>query len=98
MTGQNKIQVSFYASLRKAAGQNSVEFDLPAAVSVRDLIREILVELPGLEAELLTNQGELAPHVNFLVNGRNVRYLDGGCDNLLADGDQVSIFPAIAGG
>ena len=68
------------------------------SVSVRDLIREILVELPGLEAELLTNQGELAPHVNFLVNGRNVRYLDGGCDNLLADGDQVSIFPAIAGG
>ena len=98
MPGQNKIRVNFYASLRKVAGHNSVEFHLPAPVSVRDLIRKILVELPGLKSELINDQGELAPHINFLVNGRNVCYLDGDFDNLVADGDQVSLFPALGGG
>ena len=37
-------------------------------------------------------------HINFLVNGRNVRYLDMDFDSLVVGGDQVSIFPALGGG
>ncbi|MBK5109440.1 MAG: MoaD/ThiS family protein, partial [Anaerolineales bacterium] len=48
-----------------------------------------------LEAGL---SGDMDEHVNILVNGRDVRYLDGNFDNLLEDGDQVSIFPALVGG
>ncbi len=33
----------------------------------------------------------------FLVNGRDVRFL-GGLDMVLRDGDEVSIFPPVAGG
>lgn len=98
MPGQNKIQVRFYGSLRKIAGHDSIEFELPAPVSVRNLIRDILFELQGLESELVNDQGELAAHINFLVNGRNVRYLDMDLDYLITDGDQVSIFPALGGG
>ena len=98
MPMQNKIQVSFFGSLRNIAGHDPVEFELPAPVSVRDLIREILVELPGLDPELVNDQGELAAHINLLVNGRNVRFLDMDFDSLVAGGDQVSIFPALGGG
>ena len=90
-----QVKVSFYASLRQAVGQKSVDFDFPSTVTVRELIGEIVQKYPQLEAGL---SGDMDDHVNILVNGRDVRYLDGKFDNLLEDGDQVSIFPALGGG
>jgi molybdopterin synthase sulfur carrier subunit len=98
MVIHNKVQVRFFASLRQVAGSKSIEFDFADPVSVRKLIREILEEIPGLEVDIIDDQGELHAHINVLVNGRDVRYLDGKLDSLLADGDQVSIFPALGGG
>jgi molybdopterin synthase sulfur carrier subunit len=95
MAKGNQVEVSFYASLRQAVGQKSVNFDFPSTVTVRELIAEIIQKYPQLERGL---SGDMDEHVNILVNGRDVRYLDGNFDNLLEDGDQVSIFPALAGG
>jgi len=95
MAKGNQVEVRFYASLRQAVGQKSVDFDFPSAVTVRELIVEIIQKYPQLEAGL---SGDMDDHVNILVNGRDVRYLDGNFDNLLEDGDQVSIFPALGGG
>ena len=92
------LQVIFYAGLRQAAGQKTADFTFPAALTVKELVHEIISAYPELEAELTSKQGELLPHNNYLVNGRDVRYLDGNLDRLLDDGDQVSIFPAVGGG
>ena len=57
--------------------------------------RACLIGEIGVEAGL---SADMDDHVNVLVNGRDVRHLDENFDNLLEDGDQVSIFPALGGG
>jgi molybdopterin synthase sulfur carrier subunit len=98
MAGQHKVHVNLYASLRQAVGQKSIDFNLPQPVSVRELILKILGEYPGLEAELVDDTGELHAHIHILVNGSDIRYLDGNLNKLLDNCDQVSIFPALGGG
>ena len=98
MAGQNKLQVDFFASLRQAVGRKTIYLVVPTPVSVREFMLEILSEYPGLEAELVDDTGELYAHIHILINGRDIRYLDGKFGVLLDDGDQVSIFPALGGG
>ena len=64
-------------------------------LSVRRLIGEIIKLIPGLEPELINDEGDLYTHLNVLVNGRDIRYLDGNLETLLVDGDQMSLFPAL---
>jgi sulfur carrier protein ThiS len=65
--------------------------------SPNGLIRELEVELPpgATLQELLTRQGIIVDSENFLlvVNSRNVEP-----DQVLNDGDDVDLIPAISGG
>ncbi|MGB3700765.1 MAG: ubiquitin-like small modifier protein 1 [Anaerolineales bacterium] len=98
MSKPSKVRVSFYANLRQAAGQKSVDFPIPDQLTVRELMGEIIELIPGLGPELINDKGNLHEHLNILVNGRDIRYLNGHLDTLLAAGDQVSVFPALSGG
>ncbi|MBK5107328.1 MAG: MoaD/ThiS family protein, partial [Anaerolineales bacterium] len=64
MAKGNQVEVSFYASQRRAVGQKSVDFDFPSTVTVRELIAEIIQKYPQLEAGL---SGDMDEHVNILV-------------------------------
>jgi molybdopterin converting factor small subunit len=65
--------------------------------SPNGLIRQLEVELPpgATLQELLTRQGIIVDSENFLlvVNSRNVEP-----DQVLNDGDEVDLIPAISGG
>ncbi|HUV28410.1 MAG TPA: ubiquitin-like small modifier protein 1 [Anaerolineales bacterium] len=98
MSKPSKVRVSFYANLRQAAGQKYIDFPIPKPLTVGELMVEIIVLLPVLEPELISNKGNLHENLNILVNGRDIRYLNGHLDTLLAAGDQVSVFPALSGG
>ena len=52
---------------------------------------------PGMRERLLDDDGSLRKFVNVFVDDDDVRYLDG-LDTEVADGIQVSIIPAVAGG
>jgi molybdopterin synthase sulfur carrier subunit len=52
---------------------------------------------PALRDQLFTPDGELNGFINIYVNGQDVRYLDGR-DTPVADGDEVRLLPAMAGG
>jgi molybdopterin synthase sulfur carrier subunit len=92
------LQVSFYASLRQVAGQKMIEIPISNGVTVRELVSEIIERIPSLERELIDDHGELYEHIHVVVNGRDVRYLEGGLDRELLPDDQVSVFPAVSGG
>jgi MoaD family protein len=92
------VKVSFYASLRQAAGQKSVDIPILKGFTVRELVSEIIKCIPSLERELIDDHGELYEHIYVVINGRDVRYLEGGLDKELISGDQVSVFPAVSGG
>ena len=60
------------------------------------LIDDLEGNHPGIKDRLIDN-GDLRRFVNVYVNDEDVRFI-GGLDAQLADGDQVVVLPAVAGG
>jgi len=92
------MKVSFYATLRQVVGQKSVEFDLPAGATVRQLLDEMLRRYPALRHELLDEQGNMFSHVHIFVNGRDASFLGQALDTEMKLDDVVGVFPAVGGG
>jgi molybdopterin synthase sulfur carrier subunit len=92
------MKVNFFATLRQVVGTKTVEIPLGESASVRQLIRELILRYPGLEAQLLDEQGELRQHVRIIVNGRDALFLENALETHVSPNDTISIFPAIGGG
>ena len=82
--------VKLYANLRRVAGVK--EISVPAA-SLETLLSALVTEIPALESHLFEDE-QLRRYVIITINGHHVTALD----TLLAEGDQIAIFPPIAGG
>ncbi|MEO0373712.1 MAG: MoaD/ThiS family protein [Cyanobacteria bacterium P01_A01_bin.17] len=74
--------------------QATVECD---AANISELLESLEQNCPGIKARICDDEGKLRRFVNFYVNNEDIRFLDGQSTSL-ADGDEVSIIPAIAGG
>ncbi|MBE9040081.1 MoaD/ThiS family protein [Oscillatoriales cyanobacterium LEGE 11467] len=74
--------------------QATVECD---ATSVEELIDALETSCPGIKARVCDDSGKPRRFLNFYVNSEDIRFLDG-TQTPLADGDEVSIVPAVAGG
>jgi sulfur-carrier protein len=92
------MKVNFFATLRPIVGCKSVAFEQDEAITVRQLVQQVIHRFPALSRELLDEEGELYPHVHVFVNGRDAPYLAEGMETVLTPADTVNIFPAIAGG
>jgi sulfur-carrier protein len=68
-----------------------------AGADLSQAIDELDRRFPGIRARLLDEHGEVLRFVNIFVNERDIRFL-GGLKTPLADGAEVSIVPAMAGG
>ncbi|HLL68554.1 MAG TPA: MoaD family protein [Micromonosporaceae bacterium] len=65
--------------------------------TVAELLADLDAKHPGLRGRLITDEGSLHRFVNVYVNDEDVRFL-GALEAKLADGDNVTILPAVAGG
>jgi sulfur-carrier protein len=65
--------------------------------TIRDVLDEVDRRYPGFKGRIVADDGSLRRFVNLYVNGEDVRYL-GVLETEVADGDQVAILPAVAGG
>jgi sulfur-carrier protein len=65
--------------------------------SIALLIESLEASCPGIKARLCDENGKLRRFVNFYVNSEDIRFLENEATPI-ADGDEVSIVPAIAGG
>ena len=65
--------------------------------TLESLIDDLDGRHAGLKARLLAEQGGLQRFVNVYVNDEDVRFM-GGLGTALADGDSVTVLPAVAGG
>jgi molybdopterin synthase sulfur carrier subunit len=92
------VNVTFYATLRRVVGTKSVEFQLPAGATLRQLLEEMLRCYPALRPELLDANGDLYQHVHIFVNGRDAPFLENTLDTPLSPEDAVGVFPAVGGG
>jgi molybdopterin converting factor small subunit len=65
--------------------------------TVGDVFAELTNRFPGLADQLVDGSGGLHKFVNVYRNDDDIRYLDQ-LDTKVADGDTISILPAVAGG
>jgi molybdopterin synthase sulfur carrier subunit len=91
------MEISFYATLRDVVGDKSVYVDDAPSMTVGRMLHEVLTAHPALRVKLLDERGELHTHIHILVNGRDVRFLDG-LETIVAPQDSVRIFPPVGGG
>src|SRR3990172_2054812 len=61
------------------------------------LVEALESAYPGIRERVLDEQGEIHRHINIYVNDIAVEDLEGK-ETVLADGDEVALIPAIAGG
>jgi molybdopterin synthase sulfur carrier subunit len=89
------IMVRIPAPLRKVTNdKDRVEVE---AENLADMVDAMEEQYPGIKERLLDESGELRHFVNIYVNGEDVQFLDG-LQTAIADSDEVSIVPAVAGG
>ena len=67
------------------------------ASGMRELVNNLNVTFPGMKARLCSEDGELRKMLNFFVNNKDIRFIEGE-DIPLQEGDYISIVPLIAGG
>jgi molybdopterin synthase sulfur carrier subunit len=65
--------------------------------TLSELIRDVDARHPGFAGQLLEADGQQRTFVNIYVNDEDVRYLQG-LQTPVAEGDVISILPAVAGG
>lgn len=79
-------------------GSATVELDLEAsAATVGGVLDALARTCPGVVDRVLDDRGLIRRHVNVFVGSDDVRTL-GGLEANIADGDEVSIVPAVSGG
>ena len=69
----------------------------PSDPSLAGLIQALDAKAPGIAARVLDDAGALRRFVNVYIGDEDVRFADG-LATAVADGAQVSIIPAVAGG
>jgi molybdopterin converting factor small subunit len=79
-----------------ASGESRALLGAPAR-TVAEALAALWVLHPGLKARVLTEQGQVRPHVNIFVNADNVRDL-GGLSTRLPESCEIAILPAVSGG
>lgn len=65
--------------------------------TLRDALGGLRARHPALVDRILTERGEVRPHVNLFVGDEDVRYL-GGLAASVPEGARISILPAVSGG
>ncbi|MET8680466.1 MoaD/ThiS family protein [Streptomyces sp. NPDC004647] len=77
-------------------GQKAVD---ASGATIKELFDDLESRHAGIHERLVDSEagGELRRFVNVYLNDEDVRFLDG-ISTKLADGDSVTILPAVAGG
>lgn len=91
------IRVKGYLTFRELVGERYIEVGEGATLG--DLLQQLEAEVgESFTMQAFDRRGGRQQHVPVLVNGRHSTHLPDGLDTELRDGDQVDLFPPIAGG
>ena len=65
--------------------------------TVEDVLAALGREYPAVRDRVLTETGEIRPHVQLFVGDESIRFT-GGLATAVPDGAEISIIPAVSGG
>jgi MoaD family protein len=89
------VTIKIPAQLRPVVG-NQAQVQIDAAGTVSEVLDQLYVQYPELQSRISDN-GELRRFVNVYVADEDIRFGDG-LETQVADGSEVTILPAVAGG
>ena len=89
--------VKLLAMLRDVAGAHELEVPLADGATVRDMIDALGAVCPALRAKVVNADGELTGAAQIMINGRNVKWLQG-LDTRIAATDELCLLPMVGGG
>jgi sulfur-carrier protein len=89
------VTIKLPTQLRPAAG-NEVEARVEAG-TVGEALDALYRRHGELRSRMSDDDGGLRRFVNVYLGGEDIRFLDG-LDTKVADGDELTILPAVAGG
>jgi MoaD family protein len=89
------VTVKIPTQLRASAG-GAAEAEVEGA-TVGEVLDSLFGRFEELRDRISEDGGELRRFVNVYVGGEDIRFLDG-LDTPVADGAEVTILPAVAGG
>ena len=77
-----------------ADGKERVEVEGGTVAEVLDAVGR---EYPGVRSRVVTERGEIRPHINVFVGERNCRFEEG-LSSAVPAGSEVTILAAVSGG
>jgi MoaD family protein len=95
-----KISIRGFLTLKKVMDAQTI-FDFEGDIlTVEGLIKELSARYGDAFKKMILGPKTkvLSPHIRILVNGRHYSHLPGKLKTRLNEGDEVSLFPPIAGG
>jgi molybdopterin converting factor small subunit len=75
-------------------GQSKI---LVVGSSVKEVLKDLIVQYPALKVHMFTDTEELRPFINIYLRDEDIRYLQG-IDTPIKNGETLLIIPSIAGG
>lgn len=90
------MQIRFYATLRPLVGGRSVELSDPPE-TIGGILERLASEYEGLQDQLFDEDGTVRRFVAIMVDGRDIRHIDG-LQSRVNPKSELDIFPPVAGG
>jgi len=84
-------------ALRQFSGNRTDVRVAAAAGPLSEALARLWAECPAVRDRVLTERGDVRPHINIFVDGEDVRYT-GGLATTVRDGAEVFLVPAVSGG
>ena len=91
-----RVKVLAFASFREILGRES-EVELPGDASIRELLDTLASGSPRFREAAFEPSGILRDYVLLMVNRKRID-AEKDLSRILADGDELAIFPPLAGG
>jgi molybdopterin converting factor small subunit len=89
------VQVRLPTVLRPAAeGKSRVEV---IGSAVGEVVSQLIADYPALGSNLVDDDGAVRKFVNIYLNDEDIRFLEK-LETPVAEGDELAILPAVAGG
>src|SRR5438445_2280926 len=88
-------KVRIPAPLRKLTKEQAV-VDIPGK-TVDEILANLEKNYPGMKERICDENGQIRRFINVFVNGEDIRFKEG-AKTAVAEGAEISIIPAIAGG
>lgn len=91
------MKIRLYATLRDLVGTRQMDMQADDFKNVEMVLHHLVQQFPQLHELIWQPDGSLAGYVAVILNGRDIRHLNG-IETSVSDEDTLDIFPPVGGG